>query len=130
MCARKARRRAELALPSLMAAYSFDFGAAGADDNAIVTAGAPENIIEFPSDHFLLLTAIADLPQNANATKPDVVDVAHWAVLMACERAYHGKLTTDLFAVDAFMHATTMAWTLDNANADGFFQNADGGDRV
>ena len=112
-----------------MAAYSFDFGAPGADDNAIVAAGAPENYIEFPSDHYFL-TAVADTPQNANATKPDVIDVPHWALMMACAFAYHGELAHDLFALDAFVHATTMAYTLDNAHADGFFQDADGADRV
>ena len=66
-----------------MAAYSFDFGAPGADDNAIVAAGAPENYIEFPSDH-CFLHAVADTPQHANATKPDVIDVPHWVLVMAC----------------------------------------------
>jgi hypothetical protein len=109
-----------------MAEYGFDFRETGADDAATLLAGNPNNVLVMPSDYWFLDAIDAGVPQTPNATSDDMVDVPHWYLVAACERAYHSRLATDAFAVDAFMHATTMAYTLDNAATHNFHRNAQG----
>jgi hypothetical protein len=110
--------------------YTFSFAAH--DDNlseaAILAAAAPDLDCAVP-DGYWILNAVQDLPQTPSTAKPGYTLVPLWALHMLCGAALRLFAAHGWFVTDSAPHPTTLAYTLDNAESQGFPLDATGGNR-
>jgi hypothetical protein len=118
---------AKMAAVGPIGPYSFSFSAH--DDTLteaqIIANSSPEMCASVPEGYWVL-NAIENLPQTQDAAHPGHILVPIWALHVACAQAWKLFAPTNWFVADSIPHATTIAYTLDNAESQGFHLTPEG----